>query len=90
MAWELAALLIIAVLAATVVGLRRRTMKKGRLEALRRAVSNPTGDSAGSRYFCPFHPHVRAASPGRCPNCQRNLVRQEPSAGRSGETGAGP
>jgi len=41
MAWELAGLLLIASIAVAVVALRRRTVRKGRLDALRRAVSNP-------------------------------------------------
>lgn len=87
MAWELAGLLLAVVLAATIVGLRRRTVRKGRLDALRRAVSKPPVDGAGVRYACSLHPHVRAASPGRCPNCQRALVRQRPIDGRSAADG---
>jgi hypothetical protein len=83
MAWELAALLLIASLGATVVAVRRRTVRKGRLDALRRAVSSPAL-GGGERYLCPAHPHVRAASPVRCPNCQRTLVRQPASERRSG------
>ena len=82
MAWELASLVLIALLAATVVGLRRRTVRKGRLDALRRAVSSPAL-GGGERYLCPAHPHVRAASPVRCPNCQRTLVRHQSSERRS-------
>jgi hypothetical protein len=61
MAWELAALLLIASLAATVVAVRRRTGRKGRLDVLRRAVSSPAL-GGGERYLCPAQPHVRAAS----------------------------
>ena len=85
MAWELAGLLLIASLAAAVVALRRRTVRKGRLDALRRAVSNPAL-GGGERYLCRIHPHVRAASPGRCPNCQSALVRQPSGERRPGHT----
>ena len=85
MAWELAGLLLIASLVATVVALRRRTVRKGRLDALRRAVFNPAL-GGGERYLCQLHPHVRAASPGRCPNCQRTLTRQQAGERRSGTT----
>jgi len=83
MAWELAGLLLIASVAGAVVALRRRTVRKGRLDALRRAVSSPAS-GGGERYLCPAHPHVRAASPVRCPNCQRTLVRHQVSERRSG------
>jgi hypothetical protein len=82
MAWELASLVLIALLAATVVGLRRRTVRKGRLDALRRAVSRPAL-GGGERYLCPAHPHVRAGSPVRCPNCQKTLVRHQSTERRS-------
>ncbi len=85
MAWELAGLLLIASLGVAVVALRRRTVRKWRLDALRRAVSNPAL-GGGERYLCRLHPHVRAASPGRCPNCQRALVRQLPGERRPGHT----
>ena len=85
MAWELAGLLLIASLVVAAVALRRRPVRKGRLDALRRAVSNPTL-GGGERYLCRLHPHVRAASPGRCPNCQRTLVRQQIGERRSGTT----
>jgi hypothetical protein len=83
MAWELAGLVLIASLAATIVAVRRRRVRKGRLAALRRAVSSPAL-GGGERYLCPAHPHVRAASPVRCPNCQRTLVRQPASERPSG------
>jgi hypothetical protein len=60
-------------------------VRKGRPDALRRAVSNPAL-GGGERYLCPVHPHVRAASPGRCPNCQRALARQLPGERRPGHT----
>ena len=85
MAWELAGLLLIAALVVAAVALRRRTVRKGRLDALRRAVSNPAFGGA-ERYLCRLHPHVRAASPGCCPNRQRTLVRQQVGERRSGTT----
>ena len=60
MAWEFATLLLIASLAATVVAVRRRSVRRDAWLPCGGQIQPRIG--GGERYLCPVQPHVRAAS----------------------------
>ena len=36
--------------------------------------SEPSGSKHAMQYYCPMHPKIVQASPGKCPKCGMNLV----------------
>ena len=74
-----ALLLTAALLAIVALGLAQRL---GWISA-GTTVSSPAAAAGSVTYTCPMHPHVRQPSPGRCPECDMELV--VAAAGGSGD-----